>query len=278
MLALSKIVYNAGTITGPIISSALEGKMKMLLKGAFLLHGCLSLSVVGVALAEDKAVESYTYGTYFVCDVTQQDRADKIFKALYQPLHDAAVTDGSLAGYGLYAHQTGGKWRRLMYAQAPSIQALMDAEKKIHDQAEAQNNKKLNTEFGKICNSHEDYIWRTIAGNLGTSAPGNAVFSTYFVCNSHETQADAIVKQVFAPLYDKLVTEGKLKTWGYLEHIVGGHIRRVATMSAADMNSLMATRAEINKVMKDNVLGDMFTEICDSHEDYMWDLKASRLH
>ncbi len=239
-----------------------------------MLQGCLLLAIAGTAQAQDKPAESYIYGTYFVCDVTQQERADAIFKELDQPLFDAAVADGSINGYGLYAHQTGGKWRRLTYTVAPSVQALLDAQKKLGDQADAKN-KKLATEFGKICNSHEDYIWRRIAGNAGTTTPGNAVFSTYFVCDSREVQADAIVTQVFTPIYDKMVAAGKLKSWGYLEHIVGGQFRRVATMGAADMKSLMAARADVVQALTDNPLGDTFTDICESHADYMWDVKAS---
>lgn len=248
--------------------------MNKFLKGAVLLQSCLLLAVSGSAQAQGEPAESYVYGTYHVCDVTQQERADEIFKTLDQQFYDAAVADGSLSGYSFYAHQTGGKWRRAMFMVAPSIQALLDAQKKIGDQAEAKN-KKLSTEFGKICNAHDDYIWRSVAGNVGTATPGKAIFSTYFVCDSREVQADAIVTQVFAPIYDKMVAGGKLKSWGYLEHIVGGHFRRVATMSAADMKSLMAARAEINQALQDNPLGDTFTEICDSHDDYMWEVVAS---
>lgn len=249
--------------------------MKKLLTRAILLQSWLLLAVAGTAQAADEPAESYVYGTYFVCDVTQQERADEIFKTLDQPFYDAAVADGTLTAYSLYAHHTGGKWRRGMFSVAPSIQALLDAQKKIGDQIDAKN-KKLSTEFGKICNSHNDYIWRNVAGNTGagTVAPGKAVFSTYYVCDSREKQADAIVTQVFAPVYDKMVADKKLTSWGYLEHIVGGAVRRVATMTSADMKSLMAARAELNQAFMDNPLSDTFTEICDSHDDYMWDVTA----
>jgi hypothetical protein len=242
-------------------------------RGALLLQGFLLLAVAGPALAEDKPPEAFVYGTYFVCDVTQQERSDQIFKDVDQQFYDAAVADGSITAYGLYAHNTGGRWRRAMFSVAPSIQALLDANKKIGDQADAKN-KKLEDEYGKICNSHDDYIWRRVAGNAGTTAPGNAVFSTYYVCDSREDQADAIVTQVYAPAYDKLVAEGKLKSWGWLEHVVGGEFRRLATVTAADVKSLMEVRASIVE-SQDNALGDAFTNICSSHQDYIWEVKAS---
>ena len=251
--------------------------MRKLVKGAVLLQGCLLLAVAGAASAEDKAPEAFVYGTYFVCDVTQQERSDQIFKDLYQSSYDAAVADGSISGYGLYSHETGGRWRRAMFSVAPSIQALLDSQKKMDDQLDVTHNaknKKLDDEYGRICNTHDDYIWRRVGGNVGTTAPGNAVFSTYYVCDSREDQADAIVMQVYAPAYDKLVAEGKLKSWGWLEHVVGGEYRRLATMTATDVKTLMEVRASIIE-SQDNALGDAFTNVCSSHTDYIWEVKAS---
>ena len=250
--------------------------MKTILKGAVLLQACLFLAAANIAQAADEPEETYVYGTYNVCDVTQQERADEIFAKLDKPIYDAAVADGTISGYSYYAHHTGGKWRRGTFFVAGSIQALLDAQEKIGEQIDAKN-AKLNTEYGKICNKHDDYIWRSVAGQAGKTEPGKAVFSTYYVCDAREAQADALVEQVFAPVYDKLVDDGALTSWGYLEHIVGGHIRRVATMTAADMKSLMAARAMVIEAMVDNPLGETFTQICDAHDDYMWEVKASSM-
>jgi hypothetical protein len=247
--------------------------MKKFLKGAAQLQVCLFLTVTATAQA-DEHEEVYVYGTYSVCDLTQQERADEIFEKLDKPIYDAAVADGTITSYSYYAHHTGGKWRRGMFFVAGSIDALLDAQKKIGEQIDAKN-AKMSMEASKICNKHEDYVWRRVAGGAGTSEPGKAVFSAYYVCDSRETQADALMTQVFAPAYDKLVADGDLTSWGYLEHIVGGHIRRVATMTSADMKSLMAARSKLTAAFMDNPLGETFTNICDAHEDYMWEVKAS---
>jgi hypothetical protein len=248
--------------------------MKRILKGVVLLQGLLMLAIAGTAQAADTPAESYVYGTYLYCDVTRQERADEIFNTLYKPIFDAAVADGTITSYAYYAHNTGGKWRRGIFTVAPSIPALLAAEDKLYDQA-TKKNKKLDDEYGSICGSHEDYIWHSELGNATTQMDGKAVFSTYYVCDSREVQADALVKNVFAPMYDKLLADGKLTSWGYLEHIVGGHIRRIDTMTAKDIPSLMAARGEMVQMLTDNPLGDLFTEICDSHEDYIWEVKAS---
>jgi hypothetical protein len=250
--------------------------MKRVLKGVFLLQSCLLLSVAGTARAADEAMESYVYGTYFNCDVTRQDRADEIFKTLFQPVLDAAVADGTISSYSYYAHNTGGKWRRGIFTVGSSVQAVIDAEGTIFDKAEAKN-KKMDVEFGSICATHEDYIWHSEMGNVASAVPGKAVFSTYYVCDSREGQADAIVKALYAPLFDKMLADGKLTSWGYLEHVVGGHVRRVATMTAADIDALMAARGEVIEMLEDNPLDMLFTEICDSHEDYIWEVNASAM-
>ena len=248
--------------------------MNNLLKEDAALQGCMLLIAAGAVQAADEPAESFVYGTYSVCDLAGQERADEIYMQVDKPAYDAAVADGTLSSYSYYAHHTGGKWRRGNFLVAPSIDALLDAQDKLSEQINA-GNEDLNAEADQICNEHEDYIWRSVAGKTGNAEPGKAVFSVYFVCDSRESQADAIVTQVFAPVYDKLVEDEKLTSWGYLEHIVGGHVRRIATMSATDMKSLMAARSEINQALSDNPLGDTFTEICSAHEDYMWEVKAS---
>jgi hypothetical protein len=250
--------------------------MKKRLTGAIVLQACLFLAAAAAAQAEDKPKDSYLYVTYFYCDGSQQERADQIFDQLDKPFFEAAVANGTTTSYGWIAHHTGGKWRRALYYGAPSIQGLMDAQQKIFDQADAKN-KKMSDEFGKICNSHDDYIWKAVAGNALNTTRGNAAFSTYYVCDStREKQADALIKQVFAPIYDKLIAEGKLKTWGWMEHIVGAEYRRLATLSGADMKTLMEARASISQAMMDNPLGDTFTDICNSHSDYLWEIKSSK--
>lgn len=248
--------------------------MKKLVSGAIALQAGLFLMLAATAQAQDKPKESYVYATYSVCDLDKQDRADEIFDQLDKPILEAAVADGTITAYGYNAHNTGGRWRRVQHFSAPTVQGLLDAQKKMGEQADAKN-AKLESEYAKICNAHDDYIWRRVAGSVGTVAPGSALFSTYYVCDAREEQADALVEQVFAPVYDKMVAEGKLKSWGWLEHIVGSQFRRLETLSATDMKSLLEAREAIGAAFDDNALGDTFTDICDSHADYMWEIKAS---
>lgn len=227
-----------------------------------------SLCVSSAAIAQEQ--ETFTYVTYFYCDVTQQERADEIVETLNKPIYDAAVADGSIGAWGWGAHHTGGKWRRFQYHMAPSMDALIAAQEKIGEQIEAKNSA-LSEEAGKICNSHDDYIWRRVAGTTGARGP--AGFSAYYVCDGREVQADELMKRVFGPKLDKLVDEGKLMSWGWMEHIVGGEYRRLATMTASDMPSLLAGRGSVVEMMMDDPLADMLNDICGSHADYIWDIQ-----
>lgn len=231
----------------------------------------LLLGPAGTVAAQDK--EIYTYATYHYCDVDKQDRADQIVEQVDKPLLDAAVAAGRLTAWGWMAHHTGGKWRRVQFSQASSLDGLLAAQQSMNDQAEATaKGKALGKEFGAACRSHDDYIWRGVAGTIG--ARGKAGFSVYYVCDSsRESQVDELVKRVYAPMFDKLVAEGKLTSWGWMEHIVGAEYRRLSTMTAKDVPTLLAARAAIVAAFRDDPLASVIDEVCGSHADYLWESK-----
>ena len=248
--------------------------MKTIRTGAIVLPACACLLFGMTAAADDKPAEVYVYSTYHYCDFSKQDRADEIFDQSQKLASEAAVKDGTISSYGWLAHQTGGQWRRADYFTAGSVQALLDAQKKMNPEGDAKA-KKLMAEFGAICSTHDDYIWRRVAGNIGTTARGSAAFSTYYVCDQgRESQADELIKSSIGPILDKLVTDGKLKTWGWNEHIVGGEYRRLATLSATDMKAVLEARSALVEALDNNPAGDMLTDICPSHTDYMWEIKS----
>jgi hypothetical protein len=250
--------------------------MKTLMKGALPLAACCVALASPVALGQDQAPERYLYATYSNCDMSKQDRADALFEQVNKPVLDAAAKDGTINFYSYLSHIAGGQWRRVNVIGAGSVQAVLDAQKTIGDRIEANDkNRKLDAEGAAICPSHDDYIWHVVAGNVGSVNRGGASFSTYYVCDqTREGQADAIVKGMIAPTLDKLVKDGKLKSWGWMEHVVGGKYRRLEAISADDLKGLMAARAEIVEALEDNPAGEMFTTICGEHTDYIWEIKA----
>lgn len=234
------------------------------------LAACLLLvGSAGTVLAQDK--EIYTYATYHYCDVDKQDRADEIVAQVDKPLLDAAVAGGSLTSWGWMAHHTGGKWRRVQFSQASSLDGLLAAQKSVNDQAESTaKGKALGKEFAAACRSHDDYIWRAVAGSSGPR--GKAGMSVYYVCDSsREDQVDELMKRVYGPMFDKLVAEGKLSSWAWMEHIVGAEYRRLSTMTAKDVPTLLAARAAIIAAFQDDPLSAVLDDVCGSHADYIWE-------
>lgn len=232
------------------------------------------------ALSEEKEpTETYIYATYMYCDTTRQEEADAIIETVQKPILDAAVANGTITGWGWLAHNTGGKWRRIRYHSAHSMDAVLQAVETIGQQIDdASGDDKT---FGQICNQHDDYIWRSVAASGGDilSAPrGKVGISVYHECDmSKESRADELVKTVFAPVYNAHLGDGKLRSWGWSEHMVGGKYRRLGTYTADDWPTLMKMRASIFDAFEDNELADEFSEICGSHADYLWEIQFETL-
>ncbi len=101
------------------------------------------------------------------------------------------------------------------------------------------------------------------------------VYATYFECDvSKQERADDIVNSACAPVYDAAVEAGTLSSWGWMAHRTGGKWRRAVTFTGTDVKTLLATRgamlAEIKN--KDEAAGKEFSEICGSHQDYIWNV------
>lgn len=229
-----------------------------------------TLSVTAMtATAADESKETYVYASYMRCSAGEQaDEAMEQFKGAY----DGAVKDGTIGGWAWMAHRTGGDWSRIVFHTAPSLKALYAAADELNKRTSGKDWDKANKQFNQACGSHEDYIWRSVVGNVGTTR-GDAGFSVYYVCDgSREAQADALMKRVFAPAYDKMVADGKITSWGWLEHIIGGKYRRLATFTATDNAALLEARAAIGQSLQDDPLAQAFTGICGSHSDYIWNV------
>lgn len=238
----------------------------------------LMAPLAAFAQEEDEGPSSYLYVTYHYCSTNGQDRADEIYEQVDMPIMDKLLADGKITAYGWLAHHTGGKWRRAEYLAAPTLDALLDAQAAHGEAAEkADPEGKLADEFGQACPNHDDYIWASANVGTGAAARGPAGFSVYFICNENrESRADEIVAKHFGPIYDKAVADGKLTSWGWSEHWVGGKYRRLLTMTSADHKSLLNTRNALIAAAFDaegmEEIGEEFTDICGSHSDYMWDI------
>ena len=71
-----------------------------------------------------------------------------------------------------------------------------------------------------------------------------------------------------------MVEDGKIATWGWQSHVIGGRVRRLQTMTAVDMGTLLSARQEAIATIyeEDNEAGTEFSEICGPHVDYIWNI------
>lgn len=239
-----------------------------------------ALIVPETSLAQD--ANPYAFGIYYKCDQNREAFADVIQENTMGPILDSHVEAGRLLAWGWLSHRIGGEWRRAEYMIAPDRATLLTVRNAVIETLQAGGEaQQASRELTDICPDHDDYIWRVVAASdpaFGQARP-SAGMSTYYECKiAEEGRADEIVTEVLAPILNRHVGDGAFNSWGWLAHDVGGKYRRLLTFDAQDGPTLYAHR--------DALLADVqseaaeaaaeFNEICDSHEDYQWDITISR--
>lgn len=229
---------------------------------------CLASSLAA-AQAQEEPV--FIYATYFHCNSGMVERADDSVAKLYKPELDQMVKKGTVSSWGWLRKNVGGEWARAGFLTGPSLRAVLVPAYKNGVMSDGHPPQKP---FEEACSFGEDYIWHVLAGSDARRHRGQFTFSTYYICDqTRETQADALVKRVVGPMYDKMVADGKLMTWSWAEHIVGGKYRRVATMTAQSMDTLIAVREALVAAAEHDPIDEAMTSICGSHQDVIWEVE-----
>ncbi len=237
--------------------------------------GLTALTLACVAQEEDERPIAYTYATYFYCDGGPLERADEIVAADAERMN-GFIEDGTISVWGWLAHHTGGQWQRVFYYQAESVEALLDAYVATdNDDDDGEEADDADAGFGEVCPRHDDYIWQVDNGS-NSDTRGKAGFSVYHVGDQNrEERAGELVDEHVAPILNRFVEEGKLTSWGWSTHVVGGRFRALQTMTAPDTQSLMQARGEVIDAVyaEDSEAGAEFSDICGPHVDYIWDIQ-----
>lgn len=239
------------------------------------------ISVACMAQEEEEEQEGpigYAYVTYNYCKLSGQERADEIVKETEAPVYDELVAEGVISGWGWLSHHTGGRWRRAFYYQHETVNGLLDAQDAMEAKFEALGGE---DERADLCGAHDDYIWSV---ELTSAEPGDsradAGLSVYYICKeSKEERADELFESTFVPLLDKAVADGKIASWSWLSHFIGGKYRRLQSMTGADHKAILAARDDLLDALyggdEPNPAAVEFNEICGSHSDYMWDTQLA---
>lgn len=99
-------------------------------------------------------------------------------------------------------------------------------------------------------------------------------FATYFICTTdRESRADEIIESSFKPHYDQAVEQGQIAAWSWMQHYIGGNWRRVLVVITTDIDAALETSGALGEIISDKTpeAGRAFSEICNSHDDYVWE-------
>lgn len=231
------------------------------------------------AYAEDEVRPApVSYVTYYLCDVATQGNMDSIVTRIEAPVFDQWVEEGRLLGWGYLSHFTGGRWRRAQYHVSADIDAAFRNQDEIFREIYA-DNRAGGQARSEACAAHEDYVWSVDAGSPPGEDRGSVSLSVYFVCDVADQQrADDIFAEIYAPHLETLRKKGEIATWNWQSHLLGGTYRRLQTVTGADYAAVNRARFEtIQTVNRDHAaLAREFAQICDQHEDYLWDIVHDR--
>ncbi len=237
------------------------------------------LPLAGSAAAQEEDETAYIYASYWQCGQGLGD-AVATLRDDWSPIIQKHVDAAHVSAWGVLTHHTGPEWSLATYHVGEDLNALntaLDNTQSEYFEAHPEEGAR----FGEVCPTHEDYIWTTGAG----SEPGAAIaqnrpsvgMSVYYVCEEgREAVADLIVEQVFGPAYDRQVAEGRLNSWGWLSHFVGGKYRRLLVTDGADRASVLEARTRvIEDDSVDPALAAEFNDVCNGHTDVLWNIAVS---
>jgi len=99
-------------------------------------------------------------------------------------------------------------------------------------------------------------------------------YLTYFLCDpARGAPAAEIIGSSYKPPYDQAVEQEQIVSWSWLQHYIGGRWRRALVVVTTDMESALETSGALGEIISDTTpeAGRAFSEICHSHDDYMWE-------
>ena len=222
---------------------------------------------------QPEASQVFIVATYFHCNAATVHRADEAVDKEYKKILDGLVAKGTVSSYGFLSKILGGEWLRAGYFTGSSLEGVLAVADTVPHVISDNHPKMERKVLDEACSSGEDYVWHVLAGSDPRAVRGKVTFSTYFVCDqTRETQADALVKSILGPRYDKLVAEKRLSTWAWAEHIIGGKYRRLWTISAENLDKLIDAREALVKGEEHDPVDQAMMSICGSHQDVIWEV------
>lgn len=110
------------------------------------------------------------------------------------------------------------------------------------------------------------------AAQQQTPAP-QYVLAAYYRCDvNRQARADTLYQRQSVPALSRMKQEGKLIRYGLSAHRHGGAWRRLETLVGSDIEALFRAQEELGDAVLNAPGGSEaeFTQICNSHDDYLW--------
>lgn len=236
-----------------------------------LLFGLVSVACIA---QDDDGPAGFSYVTYHYCDVATQGAMDAAIETNEKAVFDKWVADGKLIAWGYLSHNTGGRWRRAQYHVSPTIADALNNQAAIFTEIYS-DNAAGGQARSEACEAHDDYLWALNQGSAPGTDRGDVSYSSYYVCDLNgQDRADEIWAEANAPILNQLQEEGKIATWSWQNHIIGGKYRRLQTITGADYASVVSANAELVQFSGEGPagMGEEFNDICGTHTDYLWDI------
>jgi len=234
----------------------------------------LSLVPLSAIAQDDEGPQGFSYVTYYVCDVATQGNMDNIVENNESAVFDKWVEEGKLMSWGYLSHFTGGRWRRAQYHVSSTMEEALQNQADIFREIYS-DNREGGQARSEACGAHDDYLWSLNQGSPPGTDRGDVSLSVYFVCNvADQSRADEIFAETYAPKLNEMQEEGRIGSWGWQSHALGGKYRRLQTVTGEDHASVTAAQFDALQHVNQNYpgLAREFSQICDSHTDYLWDI------
>lgn len=231
-------------------------------------------------LADNHATpKTYVYITYLDC-TGSTSTVDHLVESTFAPMYDAAIEAGGISSWGWLTHHTGGTWDRAVYFAGENLDKLLASLDGLNNEITA-NQGGLARAVAQACPQHVDYIWVSAAGPDARPAPearGDAGVSIYLTCDqSRERRLDQLFTENLAPLLDAEVKSGRLVSWGWFRHYIGGtHTRLLTYTGETPASTIAAVDRTLGtfSMTRGRQMNEMH-DICQLHEDYVWLIRSS---
>ena len=216
--------------------------------------------------AQDQDTPRYAFAMYYECNPNLEGAVDQAVMGSIAPIYQRHVDSGDLDSWAWRAHAIGGPWRRSAVIVASDLETVLETRAAIVREVQAEAPAAVNL-LNAGCPVHEDYVWWLMLESQEASATPEATpsLTAFYRCDGAPLgEVGTIVRERVGPFLEGMVREGRLTTWAWGGHVMGGVYDQVLYLAGDSHISILQARADLNSAGVGN-----FGQLC-SREEYAW--------